>query len=939
MKRTRSSFGRLSLLGITLCAVGLGTVHCNKKNNNNGGGNMNGPGDQSHRPTVDLRDALGLLSTDTSSSTKLALMKRHNETVEKLKLPVPKFDAVDDENQLAGLGLADVPFTLDGDPFYFPGDEQPGLALDAAATTGTGTTSGTSSASTPSSSGQLQKINKTSGNIETAMTDSADNSNNMGGGKQALPKIITIAVSPTNDLYLQFDQAFIYRDTSGASNAYDMASGYQCQIFHVKGGTLSQLMTSAPSAENLECIDNMHFINSWGTSSNQVFQFDADGNVYYPGTLPNGGKTVVYKLKRGGPYDGSATTEVINAEVCVQDFMVTKLGGVFYTGNTCTGGNNMGGGGNSGYFRYVAPGANASLVDIANDWYQFIFNPYIDSSNSVKYDYASFFGPDPTKGTTPSWGDACLFKFDSSQKTAATRTTPLLSCGASNDIWSWIQMNRPSDIANYGCNNAYFGCQGCGGCQFNAATSVWNKTGWVTEMTSRCESKDKVFAGGGSQLSAIKQTSDGDKIWVIGAIQLKSQGYMSCNVNIMGPHCVINSVPYIYTVDSTTKLSTTTPYTAATCAAVPNAIWVDSGNCNGNQSTSVQCFADRDWICDATSTNANTVNPTNGDCNHVISDGSYGNPGNAGKGKCYLSTDHTNALAAFTDYNSCFQGAANASSRNWVNYNPDTKWYNGIVGPICKDTDYAMSQSAKLTNPTAAQAKQAEDDARQAWNQSLNRISYANATLQTNGTKVPSYFMINGFNCSQSADSSSGGGGGNGNWTSEYKSLAVVDKVNKNLVMLSLPNEQAINLWVVNDKPYYSSFDHASGQYMLNTIEEDAAGSGTCVDLSQTNATSCATSPLSWIGTRRECQNTTFTDQPTCAKAGLTWKTVHATTILSNFEIYNVAAGGTADQIYADGLDFSNNSYKFGTISLSKKTLSLKTGLTGTLKTIVILPH
>ncbi|MBF0443355.1 MAG: hypothetical protein HQK54_15720, partial [Oligoflexales bacterium] len=44
-------------------------------------------------------------------------------------------------------------------------------------------------------------------------------------------------------------------------------------------------------------------------------------------------------------------------------------------------------------------------------------------------------------------------------------------------------------------------------------------------------------------------------------------------------------------------------------------------------------------------------------------------------------------------------------------------------------------------------------------------------------------------------------------------------------------------------------------------------------------------------------------------------------------------------QVFADGLDFAVNQYKFGTIDLTKGTISLKQGLTGTLKTIVILPQ
>jgi hypothetical protein len=55
--------------------------------------------------------------------------------------------------------------------------------------------------------------------------------------------------------------------------------------------------------------------------------------------------------------------------------------------------------------------------------------------------------------------------------------------------------------------------------------------------------------------------------------------------------------------------------------------------------------------------------------------------------------------------------------------------------------------------------------------------------------------------------------------------------------------------------------------------------------------------------------------------------------------VYNLDQSENEGELLADGLDFQSNQYKFGTINPANQILQLRTGLTGTLKTIVILPH
>jgi hypothetical protein len=328
-----------------------------------------------------------------------------------------------------------------------------------------------------------------------------------------------------------------------------------CQIFKVKGGTIESLINNPPTdAGNLECLDNLHFVDSWQAQRNSVFQFDENSNVYYPGSIPNGnGKMVVYKRTAAG-----VVTEMINSNICVQDFLVTKAGGVFYTGSSnCQNGS---GGGSGGFFRYVSP--TNSIIEIARDWWNFVFEPSASSSG----DKAVFFGPDPTISKTASWDSACLFNFDpNGGTTASQRITPAITCGS--DIWSWINMTRAADILTYG--------QG-----FNNGSSQPTNA-WIAEYKSRCESSGQVFAGGGSQISSIKQTTAGE-IYVIGQVRKKKEGKLTCSLSVKGPHCVVNGIPY---------LSGNATYGTATLCQNAGATWVkDEGYCSASATSLDSCI-------------------------------------------------------------------------------------------------------------------------------------------------------------------------------------------------------------------------------------------------------------------------------------------------------------------------------------------------------------
>jgi hypothetical protein len=602
--------------------------------------------------------------------------------------------------------------------------------------------------------GSLAKVGS-DGEVKPAISSGDDEEENTNGWccKPKLPSVKTIAISPNKEIYLHFENPFIYKapDDGNWSNAWDYSSGNMCQIFKVKGGTIEELIANPPEdAGNLECLDNMHFVDSWQAQRNSVFQFDDQSNVYYPGSIPNGnGKMVVYKRTPDGK-----VSEMINSNICVQDFLVTKSGGIFYTGSSnCQNSN----GSSGGFFRYVSP--TNSIVEIARDWWNFVFEP----SASATGDKAVFFGPDPTSSKTASWDSACLFNFDpNGGSTASDRITPAITCGS--DIWSWINMSRASDEETYGTGYS----------KGNGSPS----DAWITEFKTRCESSGQVFAGGGSQISSIKQTSAGE-IYVIGQVRKKKEGELTCGLNVRGSHCVLKGIPYLYGDAS---------YGAENSCQGAGGVWTEEGYCsNSSYSTRDTC----------TTNNASWY---------------------------YREVNYNNVASALC-------GATSGGSLVASN-----DFYNGSH------------------NVTA-----------------------------TNASPLPTPKYSRGWmNCQVKSDGSSSNGH---DWLEEYKGLAKVNNSTKTLSLLSGTNEQAINLWLVGDQPYFSSFNTSDGKYYLKKYENGSA-----------------------------------------------------VTIAENFEAYNLSASGENGKLYYDGLDFSTNAYSFGTmLEAAPYTRTIKTGLTGTVKTIVIL--
>lgn len=727
-------------MGIGLCliaGVALTTgVGCGGKDggDNGGGGPGGGPmGSLGLKVTADFLGAAGLLVVDESAAGASLMLTQHNETKKRLGLV-----------GAPSLSLADAPsLGLEGD--------------------------------SDTTDGGLKKVDSVGGVNSALAKTEEDTADQYKGPTQRLPAIRTIAISPLKEVYLHFENPFQYRDAPPDVDAWNMSNGYQCQIFKVKGGTLDSLTSAAPQRDSLECLDNAHFIDSWQAQRNSVFQFDEVGNLYYPGSIPNqGGKMVVYKREAAT----GAVSEIINANIQVQDFLVTDNGGIFYTGNT---GNNNGGG-SGGFFRYIAP-LNAGVIEIARNWWNFIFEPF-------EADKAIFFGPDPRLSTTASWNTACLFDFDPSGAIGA-RTEEAITCGS--DIWGWVNMERSEDVATYSRQVR------------NPPQSLDSAGPWLAyraEQKNRCESEGQVFAGGGSQISAVRRSDDGN-VYLVGNVRKKRAGTFTCSVQVRGAHCVVAGVPYL---DATRD-------TEAECtSAAIGGTWKAAGQCN--------------------------LKTTDSGWSHGIS-------------KYTTSTDCKATVIAADDI-------------QYAEWEYDTESYNNVASPLCTQAtsgDYPMTLNI-WEERIATTAGEVTDE-----------VYYVPDTKTR--------FQPEWANCQ--APASNGGD----SWSDELSALAVVNRNTKTLDLLSRATEQAINVFVIDNEVFYSSFNIPESKYQLSKVN-----------------------PL-----------------------GAPYL------VLDNFEVYNFGKSPVSGQAFFNGLNFQNNAYEFGSVTTSPPdgvfAVEKKQGFTGTVRTIV----
>ncbi len=163
---------------------------------------------------ADLNNAFGLLVVDPDEEASLNLVKRHNEKVEKLKLKgAPTFKQSNNQFSLVKSDETHVAHYLeDGTAFAFPSIAKRGFGVVDV-----------------EEDPRMQKINEETGEVEDALTQYVTDSNAYDPNMK-LPKLSTIAVSPTKDIYLHFEDSFIYKDAPHSEDPWNPSNGYRCQL-------------------------------------------------------------------------------------------------------------------------------------------------------------------------------------------------------------------------------------------------------------------------------------------------------------------------------------------------------------------------------------------------------------------------------------------------------------------------------------------------------------------------------------------------------------------------------------------------------------------------------------------------------------------------------------------------------------------------------------
>ncbi len=269
-----------------------------------------------------------------------------------------------------------------------------------------------------------------------------------------LPRLSFVAVSPVGHVILVFEHPFIYRNETDDDIALDEysdpwaeSSPFTCQIF-VVDKKMGDASLSASDPPGLTCLTTDLVLNTWDFRAAMI-QFDGDGGVYFTAHVPQNWKNLLLKWTPGLDDTSTASAdesvdgtlaEVINANICFREFLVTNEGGVLYTGITSTSGDCNG----TSFLRYKTP--SGSLQEITSGWWEYVFKP-IESTDFVSANISAnitedstgqilFYGPDPEIATTPDWNDACLFKFNP-DATGLARSIKIADCDI--DIWQYVE--------------------------------------------------------------------------------------------------------------------------------------------------------------------------------------------------------------------------------------------------------------------------------------------------------------------------------------------------------------------------------------------------------------------------------------------------------------------------------------------------------------------
>lgn len=404
-------------------------------------------------------------------------------------------------------------------------------------------------------SDQSPLLAMTDGGLEAALA--AYSPYNGENAAMRLPRLSFVAVSPIGDVFLAFEHSFIFRETdddgvdiAGYSDPWSPSSPYTCQLFVADKKIHEFTAADRENPPGFTCVTHQLELNVWDSRASMI-QFDDAGNAYFSAHVPGNWKNVLIR------FDATDTSlaEVINANICYRDFLITGGGGILYTGITSTDGECNG----DSFLRYRTP--SGELQEITQGWWDYRFAPIERGEHAGEI---LFYGPDPRQAAVPDWNDACLYRFNP-EASGDSRATQLVDCEI--DIWSYVEFAETSEEKHDRCleSRPLLG----GG---NQPQRIFLSDSYTRDPTTG----DLSYGGG----------DDVDEVYVVSDVYHKVAGEWRCNICVEPDssdptqgHCV----------DGVGQLTTDT--VEAVCLSAGNT-WFDEfqPNCF-NDSTGAICAA------------------------------------------------------------------------------------------------------------------------------------------------------------------------------------------------------------------------------------------------------------------------------------------------------------------------------------------------------------
>lgn len=360
-----------------------------------------------------------------------------------------------------------------------------------------------------------------------------------------IPRIVTIAECD-GYVYLVFERSFIVRTTAPGddgilgtrddisiedySDPWSPSSPFTAQLLRSSVPITDYQAGDRLERANLEGVLYSLEINTWDRRRN--IQFDGQCNLYVTAHVSGTSNDILIEIAPGAAED--EYTEVINANICYQRYLVTSAGEVHYTGSTSVGQDCSG----DSFYRVVS--SSGALTEITRDWWNYQFEPQDDGT-------VIFYGPDPTEDGVPSWDSACLFRFDGTRSGDA-RYSKLVNC--INDWWRYVSEGPDAE--------------------FVTTSNDTNR--------ERCSEQFYTLRGSNApdRILSIDRGGDGTKeVCVVADTEYKRTGTWMCNICVnAGSNCENSSG--MITGDTT----------QAACQATTGNTWVSTNECYQDVTTS-----------------------------------------------------------------------------------------------------------------------------------------------------------------------------------------------------------------------------------------------------------------------------------------------------------------------------------------------------------------